>query len=86
MELEQIVRRKTGVGQEEELCQVVATSDHPTATLLTSDGQRITWAQHLTRPATPEEIVEYWKASAESWKRRAGQHGCNTTEGDHECA
>lgn len=85
MEIETIVRRKDGMGQEHELCQVVSTADHPTATLVNAKGERVSWAQHLTRPATQEEIIEYWKACAESWKLRAGQHGCNTETGDHEC-
>jgi hypothetical protein len=25
------------------------------------------------------------RIEAESWKKRAAQHGCNTEEGDHEC-
>lgn len=67
------------------LCQVKMMLNEPSATLVDETGREFTWAQSLCRDATAEQTIAYWKASAEQWKKRAAQHGCNTTEGDHEC-
>lgn len=80
-----IVMKVFGNGEEAGLCEVVSLLDEPSAELIGSDGKAFQWAQSLTRPATPEESMAYWKSQAETWKRRASQHGCDTANGDSEC-
>lgn len=41
----------------------VGYMSHPTYVIKTPTGQ-VSWAEHLTRKATPQEEVEYWRARA----------------------
>jgi hypothetical protein len=74
-----------GQRNEHELCQVRSMLNEPSAELVDEKGHVFHWAQSLTRPATQEEIIAYWKAQAESWKRRAEKHGCDVENGDPDC-
>lgn len=85
MNLGDIVRQKDGQGNEGKLCEVLSMLNEPSAKLVDETGSAFHWAQSLTRPATPEEVVAYWKAQAESWKRRAAKHGCDIEKGDDDC-
>lgn len=38
----------------------------------------------VNRPV--ETVIAELMIERDMWKRRAAQHGCNTEEGDHECA
>ncbi|GEM_PF-5869265 len=85
MKIGEIVRVVTQ-GTEGKLCEVRSMLNLPSAELVDEDGHSFHWAQSLTRPATNEETVSFWKNQAEHWKRRAAKHGCNTDEGDPDCA
>ncbi|MFL6228421.1 MAG: hypothetical protein ACJ741_06545 [Pyrinomonadaceae bacterium] len=61
-----IVMKRYGGGREsDELCEVVSSLAEPSYHLRQPDGHVFTWAQSLTRPATHEEEVAYWRARAE---------------------
>ncbi len=85
MNLGSIVRQRDGQGNESKLCQVRSMLNEPSAELVDENGHTFHWAQSLTRRATPEEEIAYWKAQAENWKRRAAKHGCDTEIGDPDC-
>lgn len=71
-----IVVKRYGTGDERgELCEVVFTINQPVYQLRTPEsGELFTWCQSLTRPATPEEQIEYWRrrALAAEGKESAG--------------
>ncbi len=85
MNLGDIVRQMDGQRNEGRLCEVRSMLNEPSAELVDEAGHLFHWAQSLMRPASLEETVAYWKAQAESWKRRAGKHGCDTEKGDADC-
>lgn len=85
MQLGEVVIQRFGHGEEGKPCEVRSILDEPSATLVDAEGHSFQWAQSLTRPATPDEAVAYWKAQAESWKRRAEKHGCDVVNGDVDC-
>lgn len=49
---------------------IVSICDAPTYGLIAADGTRFHWRQDLTRPATEEETVEYWRRRAERAEER----------------
>lgn len=37
---------------------------HPTVLIETKSGEQFSWAQHLTREPTMQEVIQYWKTRA----------------------
>jgi hypothetical protein len=67
-----IVMKRYGTGTESgELGEVAGMYSEPTACLVAPDGHKYWWAQSLTRPATPDEVVHYWKARALKAEQRS---------------
>src|ERR1051325_5280197 len=61
--------RGTGENQEPELALVVSSCDAPTYGLQDASGHRYHWRQDLTRAATPDEAIKYWRERAEKAER-----------------
>lgn len=58
-----VVMKRYGTGEiGKEACEVLSSLEEPSFQLVSVEGESFTWAQSLTRPATPEEAIEYWKA------------------------
>ena len=69
--LNTIVRVCTGTENTEQrkssdgnFCEVVSICNEPTYQLRDSNGHHFHWAQSLTRPASEQETIEYWKNRA----------------------
>lgn len=54
----------TGENSLPELALIVSANKQPTFGLVDSAGTRFNWSQHLTRPATLEEVARYWQERA----------------------
>ena len=72
VELGTIVVKRYGTGDEHgELAEVVSIINSPTYELKDTSGNIYTWVQNITRPATVEETIAYWRERA----RRAEEAG-----------
>lgn len=67
--LNTVVVKRYGTGESSELALVVSICDAPTYTLLDVSGARYSWRQDLTRPATADESIRYWRERAETAER-----------------
>lgn len=59
----------TGENQEPELALVITSCEAPTFGLLDTSGNQYHWRQDLTRAATPDESIKYWRGRAEIAER-----------------
>ena len=54
-----IVKAEYGTGGLKAVGQVVSYCEHPTVTIVTSDGQRVNWVAHLCKVVTDDaEVVQ----------------------------
>jgi hypothetical protein len=66
-----VVVKRYGTGRENvnETAEVISVCGAPSFGLVDTEGRRYNWRQDLTRPATVEETIDYWKRRAASAER-----------------
>ena len=65
-----VVIPRYGTGTEGEAAEIVSICDAPSFTLVPADGRPFSWRQDLTRAATRDEELAYWKERARTEGRR----------------
>jgi hypothetical protein len=69
--LGKVVRKVYGTNESTDgYAEVVAVCSVPSYTLRDEQGTTYSWRQDLTRPASLEEELAYWKARAQAAERR----------------
>lgn len=69
-----IVVKRYGTGTEDgEFAEVVSYCDAPSFHLRSPDGSEYHWREDLTRPASANEVVQYWQQRAATYERLANK-------------
>ena len=70
-----VVVRCAAAGCKSRLALIQTYCEMPTFGLIDAHGQRSHWRADLTRPATPAETAEYWRARARHAEAAATKNG-----------
>lgn len=62
--LGRVVILSTAQGDRYGVGMVIAIAGFPTYELEDASGDRMAWGVHLSRPATPDEAIAYWRDRA----------------------
>lgn len=68
-----VVVQRFGTGAEGDASAILTICDAPTFGLIRADGHHFDWRQDLTRPATTEEALAYWRERALNAEKKSGK-------------